>query len=58
MSNFREMTPQRLKKNLKLLRYEYIIYSFEARDRRPIIAFRENSENVVFHETEFLNHKL
>ena len=36
MSNFREMTPQRLRngsrQNLKLLKYEHIIYSFEARD--------------------------
>ena len=32
MSNFREMTQQWLRKNFKLLKYEHIIYSFEARD--------------------------
>ena len=36
MSNFREITPQRLRngsrENFKLLKYKHIIYSFEARD--------------------------
>ena len=36
MSNFREVTPQWLlsgsRKNSKLLKYEHIIYGFEARD--------------------------
>ena len=36
MSKFREMTPQWLQngcpKNFKLLKYEYIIYHFKARD--------------------------
>ena len=36
MSNFREMTPQKLqngvRKNFKLLKYEHITYHFKARD--------------------------
>ena len=36
MSNFSQNAPQRLRngsrKNFKLLKYEYIIYSFEVRD--------------------------
>ena len=36
MSNFREMTPQWLQngcpKKIRLLKYEHIIYSFEARN--------------------------
>ena len=36
MSNFTEMTPQRLRngsrKKFKALKYKHIIYSFEARD--------------------------
>ena len=33
MSNFREMTPQKLsRKNFELLKYEHIMHSFEARD--------------------------
>ena len=31
MSNFREMAPERLLKNFKLLKYEHVIYHFKAR---------------------------
>ena len=32
MSNFREMTHNGSRKGFKLLKYEHIIYGFEARD--------------------------
>ena len=41
VSNFHEMTPQWLQKNFKLLKYEHIIYSFEARDLEILNTFEK-----------------
>ena len=54
MSNFCEMTPQWLQngcpKKFKLLKYEHITYSFEARN--PEIL---NIYNVIFKFRDFMN---
>ena len=59
MSNFREMTPQWLRmsvrKNFKVLKYEHIIYPFEASDLKisffhEIFKFRDNTSKNKFRQ--------